>query len=1252
MEEENLHSSPPDSTEPEADSWTPIEHQIINGEQQGIEWDGMEDQINEERTDKLSPKPGRDTPEEAEPWEQIIWPVHPVTCTSPRLSFATVQWDMPDPSAETPSLVTHGGFANEPDSVSVTSVGSTSPSPHPSEDINDELFTEEDREEEEGFDSELVNGNESEPCDAAEVQEATTQEEEDSTQELLGCTAETPSRTDSEEEEGEEEQGEAASSDPVETVDLIESLEEIEGSEDESDSFVDLKLEEEQEGPGVLLTTQGDLEEEQTSVEEPGVLLMTQGDLEVEQTSVEELRVLLTTQGDLEEEQTSVEEPVAVLTTQGDLEEEQTSVEELRVLLTTQGVLEEEQTSVEEPGVLLTTQGDLEEEQTSVEEPGAPLTTQGDLEEEQTSVEEPGAPLTTQGDLEEEQTSVEEPGVLLTTQGDLEEEQTSVEEPGVLLTTQGDLEEEQTSVEEPGVLLTTQGDLEEEQTSVEESGAPLTTQGDLDEEQTAVSSVEAEDKDEEGGEVEEEETVTIASSHVESEEAEADCHLSDVVVPAELRQTDDTGSTINPDKLLDLEQSELFEERERDSGTEEDIEVVERLQESPTGQTEELEMCEDVDQNMEPQQSEAADNIAEPSMQAADNAEKVEDSQEVLQGTENLQEHQDCNQTTSQDVETTPQPEPVEAEQLELTEEPAEIQEEEQHSEDQLGEHLEQPQQEMTEESTPTENAELPEEVTQEAAEAEPGQEDKQAEITHQAEEKEEGGEDETVQTVVANGVLPIPTEAAAPRRIKPVVDREAARHLAERLFNLDGIQPVEVVRHLDKDNDFSRAAGEEYLKFFDFTGQTLDQALRSFLKVVVLIGETQERERVLQHFACRFHQCNPDSFSSSGAVLALTCALMLLNTDLHGQNIGKAMSSSKFVCNLDGMDEGENFSKDLLKSLYNSIKSEPLEWAVDEEELKSSVLSEEDAGEDAPLRSKANPFQDVPHNKTATVVKQAFLQRKLHADIDGKRTPWGKRGWKTFYGVLRGMVLYLQKDDYRRDQMINEEVVSVHHSLAEPAADYTKKPHVFRLQTADWRVFLFQASSKAEMNSWISRINLVSALHSSPPFPAAVGSQRRFCRPILPASQSADTLESQLQSHAKMLESFKADLLYLQQNLPEGKKAKAKELEEHRVRAEYLQHEMCRYEIYIQVLEAWKSVRKTDDSTLTVTDLNLFDKAVCADSVGEGEEEEEGSLKKSHSSPSLELEMPTPTVIKVRRNISERRTYRRTIIPRWNKEA
>lgn len=63
----------------------------------------------------------------------------------------------------------------------------------------------------------------------------------------------------------EEEEGQSVTSDPVETVDLSNTLQEIEDSEDEVDSFVDVKEEEEQEEPGVLLTGQGDSEEEHTS---------------------------------------------------------------------------------------------------------------------------------------------------------------------------------------------------------------------------------------------------------------------------------------------------------------------------------------------------------------------------------------------------------------------------------------------------------------------------------------------------------------------------------------------------------------------------------------------------------------------------------------------------------------------------------------------------------------------------------------------------------------------------------------------------------------------------------------------------------------------------------------------------------------------------------------------------------------------------------------------------------------------------
>ncbi|KTG04264.1 hypothetical protein cypCar_00025978 [Cyprinus carpio] len=496
-----------------------------------------------------------------------------------------------------------------------------------------------------------------------------------------------------------------------------------------------------------------------------------------------------------------------------------------------------------------------------------------------------------------------------------------------------------------------------------------------------------------------------------------------------------------------------------------------------------------------------------------------------------------------------------------------------------------------------------------------------------------------------------IDTEPAGPciNGSTELVNRAKAQRLAEKLYRLDGFQHTDVVRHLDKDNEFSRAVGEEYLKFFDFTNQSLEKALRSFLKEVVLIGETQERERVLQHFSTRFQQCNPDVSSSSGSVLTLTCAVMLLNSDLHGQNVGKPMSSAEFVSNLEGMNGGENFSKDYLKSLYISIKSDPLQWAVEEGVLAKSMMPESYLDQDGYLRSKSNPFQDLPHDTKATVFQKGFLKRKAHADIDGKRTPWGKRSWKTFYAMLKGMVLYLQKDDYVKDCQSSEEVVSVHHALAERALNYTKRPHVFRLQTADWRVFLFEAASTEQMYSWIGRINLVSALYSSPPFPAAVGSQKKFCRPILPATQSSLMLEKQLQSHAAMLHSFQQDLTSLQQEAPESRRSKAREQEELRQREEYLQYEKSRYEVYLKVLEAWQALEKSDPS---VADrLNALDEGLWTGSMDEQQDEADAGMKRSHSSPSLELETPPQPVVKVRRNISERRTYRKIVIPRRNKE-
>ncbi|XP_065096569.1 PH and SEC7 domain-containing protein 3 isoform X4 [Paramisgurnus dabryanus] len=311
-------------------------------------------------------------------------------------------------------------------------------------------------------------------------------------------------------------------------------------------------------------------------------------------------------------------------------------------------------------------------------------------------------------------------------------------------------------------------------------------------------------------------------------------------------------------------------------------------------------------------------------------------------------------------------------------------------------------------------------------------------------------------------------------------------------------------------------------------------------------------------------------------------------------------------------------------KSLYNSIKNEKLEWAVDGDELKKSLSELVDKNDQthtksiSRISSGSNPFLDIAHDPNAAVYKTGFLARKIHADMDGKKTPRGKRGWKTFYAVLKGMILYLQKDEYKPEKSLSEDdlknAISVHHALAIKPVDYEKKPNVLKLKTADWRVFLFQAQSPEEMESWMRIINSVAAMFSAPSFPAAIGSQKKFSRPLLPATTTRMSQEEQLKSHEAKLKHVSTELAE-HRSYPPDKKVKAKEIDEYCLKEHYLEFEESRYEMYVKLLkEGVKEVLMARDS--------------------------DAALKKSQSSPSLNQESQ-PAAAKVKRNTSERKEHR-----------
>ncbi|MGH0120872.1 UNVERIFIED_CONTAM: hypothetical protein FKN15_024353 [Acipenser sinensis] len=178
--------------------------------------------------------------------------------------------------------------------------------------------------------------------------------------------------------------------------------------------------------------------------------------------------------------------------------------------------------------------------------------------------------------------------------------------------------------------------------------------------------------------------------------------------------------------------------------------------------------------------------------------------------------------------------------------------------------------------------------------------------------------------------------------------DRNSAKRLAKRLYSLDGFKKSDVARHLSKNISRTLIAMSVCVNRIKNNAVPVPVCLRAFLREFALMGETQERERVLAHFSRRYLACNPNVIPSDDGVHTLTCALMLLNTDLHGHvsegeerqgerndrgekseresgrrggrergfsyNIGKRMTCPQFISNLEGLNDGANFPKDLLK--------------------------------------------------------------------------------------------------------------------------------------------------------------------------------------------------------------------------------------------------------------------------------------------------------------------------------------------------
>ncbi|KAA8585073.1 hypothetical protein FQN60_003767 [Etheostoma spectabile] len=105
----------------------------------------------------------------------------------------------------------------------------------------------------------------------------------------------------------------------------------------------------------------------------------------------------------------------------------------------------------------------------------------------------------------------------------------------------------------------------------------------------------------------------------------------------------------------------------------------------------------------------------------------------------------------------------------------------------------------------------------------------------------------------------------------------------------------------------------------------------RQFLWSFRLPGEAQKIDRMMEAFASRYCQCNPGVFQSTDTCYVLSFAIIMLNTSLHNPNVRDKPPVERFISMNRGINEGGDLPEELLRNLYDSIKSEPFKIPEDD---------------------------------------------------------------------------------------------------------------------------------------------------------------------------------------------------------------------------------------------------------------------------------------------------------------------------------
>lgn len=118
----------------------------------------------------------------------------------------------------------------------------------------------------------------------------------------------------------------------------------------------------------------------------------------------------------------------------------------------------------------------------------------------------------------------------------------------------------------------------------------------------------------------------------------------------------------------------------------------------------------------------------------------------------------------------------------------------------------------------------------------------------------------------------------------------------------------------------FNALVRDAFVATFDFAGMTLDEAMRCYLESFRLPGEAQKIDRLMEAMAKRLHEQSPGPLADADAAFVLAFSVIMLNTDLHNTGVAEKMTKDQFIRNNRGINGGQDFPREYLEGIYDSI--------------------------------------------------------------------------------------------------------------------------------------------------------------------------------------------------------------------------------------------------------------------------------------------------------------------------------------------